>query len=109
MGIKDINNMGAAMAPAAYDTILKHFKDTNREYNYYDAIITGDLGVLGSEILLELLKKQNIDISKIHYDCGKLIYDLNEREINCGASRLWMYGYSFYIIFLSRIKTKKIK
>ena len=60
MGIKDANNMGAAMAPAAFDTIMTHFKDTGRNPNYYDAILTGDLGHIGKDILLELSRKKRI-------------------------------------------------
>ncbi len=58
MGIKDIANMGAAMAPAAFDTIMTHLEDTKRKPDYYDLILTGDLGTVGSDILIDLLKKQ---------------------------------------------------
>ena len=60
MGIKDANNMGAAMAPAALDTLITHLRDTNRKPSYYDAIITGDLGHIGKEIVTELLKPKDI-------------------------------------------------
>ena len=58
MGIKDINSMGAAMAPAALDTLLTHFKDTGRSPSYYDGIYTGDLGYIGKEILIDLSEKR---------------------------------------------------
>lgn len=84
--ISDVSNMGSAMAPAAFDTITKHLEDTGRSENYYDAIITGDLGKLGSEILLDLCKKYNKDISNCHIDCGCEIFDLNNSDIMCGGS-----------------------
>ncbi len=84
-GIKDTNNMGAAMAPAACDTLTAHFKDTGRAPSYYDLIITGDLGVLGSELLLELLKKEGLNLSN-HSDCGVLIFDSQAQDVHCGGS-----------------------
>ena len=84
-GIKDANNMGAAMAPAAYDTITAHFKDTGRTPSSYDLIVTGDLGSLGSELLLELLRKDGIQMPN-HADCGMLIFDLQGQDVHCGGS-----------------------
>ena len=69
-GLKDNQNMGACMAPAACDTIAQNLVDFNREPADYDRIVTGDLGVVGREILLELLKKKGYDISEQHSDCG---------------------------------------
>ena len=74
-GLKDNQNMGACMAPAACDTIAQNLVDFNREPVDYDRIVTGDLGVVGREILLELLKKKGYDISEQHSDCGMLIFD----------------------------------
>ena len=85
LGIKDANNMGAAMAPAAYDTISAHFQDTGRTPSSYDLIITGDLGTLGSELLLELLRRDGIQLSN-HADCGALIFDLKKQDVHCGGS-----------------------
>lgn len=85
-GIKDSFNMGCAMAPAAAWTILTNLKDFNRKPEYYDAIITGDLGNIGQAALWELLKKENIDISDRHYDCGMLIYDLEKQDVHAGGS-----------------------
>ncbi|MEA4932178.1 MAG: stage V sporulation protein AD [Lawsonibacter sp.] len=84
-GIKDANNMGAAMVPAAYDTISSHLKDTGRAPDYYDLIVTGDLGRLGSELLLELLRGDGIELSN-HADCGTLIFDLDAQDVHCGGS-----------------------
>lgn len=73
MGIKDANNMGAAMAPAALDTLITHLRDTNRKPSYYDAIITGDLGHIGKEIVTELSETKGYNIKNIYNDCGVLI------------------------------------
>lgn len=86
LGIKDINNMGAAMAPAGCSTIKRYLNDTKTKPSDYDMIVTGDLGVLGSNLLLELLSKEGIDISKNHKDCGKLIYDLDKQDVHSGGS-----------------------
>lgn len=85
-GIKDGNNMGAAMAPAAVDTILSYFNDTNDDPNSFDLIATGDLGVVGSKITLDLLKEKNLDISKVYTDCGLEIFDLKAQDVHCGGS-----------------------
>ena len=85
-GVKDANNMGAAMAPAAADCILNHFKDTGRKPDYYDLIVTGDLGYIGKELLLKLLQKEGTDISKNHIDCGIEIYDRDSQDTHSGGS-----------------------
>lgn len=86
-GIKDVNNMGAVMAPAAADTIYRHLKDLNREPNYYDLILTGDLGKYGKEILIHYMQEvYNIDISKNYNDCGTMLYDLENQPVFAGGS-----------------------
>lgn len=85
-GITDVNNMGAAMAPSAIDTLKTHFEDTGRKPNDYDLILTGDLGVIGSDILIELLGDEGYDISKIHNDCGKMIFNIEEQDVHAGGS-----------------------
>ena len=85
-GIKDANNMGAAMTPAVVETLKAHFQDTGRRPDYYDLIVTGDLGVLGSRLLVELLGQEGYDISGNHTDCGKLIFDLEGQDVHCGGS-----------------------
>lgn len=84
-GIKDVNNMGAAMAPAAMNTLLAHFDDTGTKPEDYDLILTGDLGNLGSELLKILMKHKGIDISEKHNDCGKLIFSDQQRTIQGGS------------------------
>lgn len=85
-GITDTNNMGAAMAPAAFDTIKAHFNDTGRTADDYDLIVTGDLGQLGRELLLDLFQEEHIDLSSKHTDCGILIFDPKQQDIMCGGS-----------------------
>ena len=85
-GIKDPNNMGSAMAPAAFDTIRAHLRDTGRSPADYDAIITGDLGALGHDILAALFKADGVELGPRYMDCGVLIYDLNTQNVNAGGS-----------------------
>ncbi len=85
-GITDINNMGAAMAPAAVDTMRYHFQDTGFCPTDYDLILTGDLGVIGSDIFTELLLEEGYDIRELHNDCGKMIYDLQKQDVHAGGS-----------------------
>ncbi|MBE5783883.1 MAG: stage V sporulation protein AD [Clostridiales bacterium] len=86
MGVKDANNMGAAMAPAAADTLAAHFRDTGRAPADYDRIITGDLGQVGSSILKELMIEKHYPLSDEQYlDCGLLIFDPHE-DIHAGGS-----------------------
>ncbi len=84
-GITDANNMGAAMAPAACDTIIKHFEDTKLKPSDYDLIVTGDLGTFGSRILKDLTWEKGLDIEKQHVDCGELIYNIAEKEFQGGS------------------------
>lgn len=108
MGIKDMTNMGAAMAPAAFDTILNHLRDTNRKPDFYDHIITGDLGLLGSEILIDLLSKNGIDISNVHVDCGATIYDTSLEDTKCGGSGCGCCASVFSGKYFKELKEKKI-
>lgn len=85
-GIKDPNQMGAAMAPAAVDTIIRHLTDTGRGPDFYDLIITGDLGFIGKDIALDLLNGAGLDISKIYNDCGVMIYDDKKQDTHSGGS-----------------------
>ena len=74
MGIKDANNMGAAMAPAAVDTLITHLQDTGRNPDYYDAIFTGDLGYIGKDIVLDMAESKGYKLNNYN-DCGVLIFD----------------------------------
>lgn len=86
MGINDINNMGSAMAPAAAGTIQRYLNATGTNPTDYDFIVTGDLGIVGSKLLVEFLQKQDIDISTQHQDCGCLIFDSEKQDTHCGGS-----------------------
>jgi len=85
MGEADPNDMGTAMAPAAVDTILRHFQDTGKTPDDYDLILTGDLGSIGKHIAEELLKQKGYDISNKYSDCGVLIF-YPEQDVHAGAS-----------------------
>lgn len=86
MGIKDANNMGGAMAPAAYETLRAHFTDLGIQPGEYDLIVTGDLGKIGSEILAELLGEDGYDMSENYKDCGCMIYDMERQDVHAGGS-----------------------
>lgn len=108
-GVKDSMNMGAAMAPAACDLIYQHLQDFERTPKDYDKIITGDLGSVGSEILIELLKQKGYDISQIHEDCGVKIYDGNKQGTGaggsgCGCSAVTLSGH-----YLKELKAGQLK
>ena len=89
-GIKDMNNMGAAMAPAACDTLKNLFKDTNTTPSDYDLIVTGDLGKLGSEILVDLLEHSGYKVGENYCDCGQMIFSNSQKSFmggsGCGCS-----------------------
>jgi len=85
-GIKDASNMGAAMAPAAAQTLLDFFSDTESVPEEFDLILTGDLGFVGSELLEEILLKEKIDIKPVHNDCGMMIYDRENQDVHAGGS-----------------------
>lgn len=84
-GIKDVNNMGAAMAPAAMDTLHAHLTNTKTKVEDYDLIATGDLGKLGSEILVDLMERKGIKLGKNYTDCGCIMFDQNERVFMGGS------------------------
>lgn len=86
LGIKDANNMGAAMAPAAAQTISDFLIDTKTSPKDYDLILTGDLGEIGSTLLYELLEKDNINIKDVHNDCGLMIYNKGKQDVHAGGS-----------------------
>lgn len=86
MGIKDSNNMGAAMAPAAADTIYAHFQDTKKSPDEYDLIVTGDLGYIGMEITEDILSKMNLKITDRYSDCGVMIFDREKQDVHAGGS-----------------------
>ena len=85
-GINDANNMGAAMAPAAVDTLVRFFEDTGERPENYDLIVTGDLGFEGGSIFCSLMQAEGYVISDRYTDCGQLIYDRRRQDVHCGGS-----------------------
>ncbi len=109
MGIKDANNMGAAMAPAAFDTLMAHFEDTGRKPSDYDAIVTGDLGYIGKDILEDLCKTKGYNISHNYDDCGVLMFDKLEQDTHSGGSGCACIATIFSGYFYKQLQERKIK
>lgn len=111
-GTKDVNHMGAVMAPAAADTIYRHLTDLKRTPDYYDLILTGDLGEYGKEILINYMKKvYKIDISKNYNDCGTMVYDTKKQPVFAGGSGpacSALVNYSYIYRLLKEKKLKKV-
>ncbi len=108
-GVKDSMNMGAVMAPAAADLIYNNLKDFGAEPSYYDQIITGDLGTVGSGILTELLLEKGVDISAVHNDCGVMIYDAQTQETKAGGSGCGCSASVFCSYIYENIMSKRWK
>ena len=108
MGIKDANNMGAAMAPAALDTLITHFHDTGRNPSYYDAIITGDLGHIGKQILNEMAKTEGFNIKNNYNDCGVLIFDQEKQDTHAGGSGCACIATVFSSYLYEQLKSRKL-
>lgn len=108
-GIKDSMNMGAAMAPAAYETIKQNLEDIGVKPDYYDRIITGDLGYVGSNILIDMLMEQNIDISKNHMDCGIEIFDKDKQDTHAGGSGCGCSAITFTGYVMKQLKERQWK
>lgn len=110
LNVKDSNNMGAAMAPAACQTIIDFLRDTNTKPEDYDMILTGDLGDVGSRLLIELLQRQeNTDISSVHADCGLMLYDLSNSDINSGGSGCGCSASIVCSYIMRRLKAGELK
>ena len=107
-GVTDVNNMGAAMAPAAADTIIAHLKESGKTPEDYDLIVTGDLGALGSRILKDLTREKGVDISSNHVDCGEIVYNVIEDEYQggsgAGCSALVLCSYLFEKMRMRQLK-----
>lgn len=111
LGIKDANNMGAAMAPSALETICSHFRDMNTGPEDFDLIVTGDLGQLGKEMLIQLAIREGISLGGKLEDCGTLVFDNTRQDVHsggsgCGCSAITLCGY--LLDRLNRGKLKKI-
>ena len=109
LGIKDANNMGAAMAPAFADTLISHFVDTGRSPNYYDLIISGDLGYVGKDIAIDIAKSQGYNIKSNYNDCGVLIFDKEKQDTHSGGSGCACIGTVFSGYLFKELKSRKVK
>lgn len=108
-GIKDANNMGAAMAPAAAETIKSFFEDTKTTPEDYDAIFTGDLGMVGTKLLYELLDNENINLMGVHKDCGNMIFDSEKQDVHSGGSGCGCSASVLCSHILNNMRDKKYK
>ena len=107
-GIKDANNMGAAMAPAAAATLVDYFIHSGKRPRDYDAIYTGDLGSVGSELLKQLMSKEGFELTN-HIDCGLVIYDMKNQNVPAGASGCGCSGCVLAADILPRFEKKQLK
>lgn len=109
LGIKDAANMGAAMAPAAAATLMDYFKDTGTRADAYDLILTGDLGEVGSSLLLELLQRENISLKGRHNDCGLMIFDRDSQDVHAGGSGCGCSASVLCSVILNKLKKGELK
>ncbi len=108
MGVKDANNMGAAMAPAAADLMATHFRDLGRKPEYYDMIFTGDLGEVGRELCIKLMKDEGFSLGENYFDCGVQIFDKNSQDTHAGGSGCACSAVTFAGWLFSEMKAKKL-
>lgn len=108
-GVKDSMNMGAVMAPAAAELIAQNLTDFDRKPEDYDRIVTGDLGEVGHEILIDLLKDKGFDISKVHDDCGMIIFDNEKQGTGSGGSGCGCAASTLAAHFLPKLATGELK
>ena len=108
-GISDANNMGAAMAPAALDTLMRYFSESNLSPDAFDLIVTGDLGEEGSAILCDFAKAAGLDISAVHTDCGNLIFDATQQDVHSGGSGCGCSAVTLCAEFLPKLYSGKLK
>ena len=108
-GMKDANNMGAAMAPDAYETIRAHFDDLGLGPEDYDLIVTGDLGKLGHQVVAELFEKDGVKLDQRYQDCGMMIFDLKKQDVHCGGSGCGCSASVFSAYLYDRLKKGQMK
>ncbi len=108
-GIKDANNMGAAMAPAAADTLAAHFRDTGRQPDFYDLILSGDLGLVGKSALIDLMYEKGYKISDNYDDCGCMIFDIEKQDMHAGGSGCGCLAVTLCGYIMDMIKAGKLK
>ena len=108
MGVTDANNMGAAMAPAAAALLKAHFEDTGRTPQEYDVIATGDLGTVGRQLVVELLKKEGYDMDSRYTDCGIEIFDAEKQDTHAGGSGCACSAVTFCAYFYPKLVSGEI-
>ncbi len=106
LGVKDANNMGAAMAPAAFDSLNQHLEDTKEKY---DLIVTGDLGTIGKSIVNKMFNEENKSIEKIYDDCGTIIFDIEKQDVHAGGSGCGCSATVFGGFLYKKLLKKEIK
>lgn len=109
LGIKDANNMGAAMAPSAAKTLLSFFNDTKTKPDDYDLILTGDLGEVGSALLKQLLENEGIRLKTNYNDCGLMIYYKEKQDVHAGGSGCGCSASILCSLILNKVKNKELK
>lgn len=109
MGVTDANNMGAAMAPAACETIAQFFRDTALAPDSFDHIVTGDLGLVGSRIVCDLLMREGFDIRPNHRDCGTMIFDTQSQDVHAGGSGCGCAASMLCGHFVPKLRSGEIK
>ena len=107
-GINDASNMGAAMAPAAVDTLTRYFKESGNPPDMFDLIVTGDLGAEGYAITLEYMKRAGYDIANNYSDCGLLLYDRNKHDVHSGASGCGCSAVVLAGFLMDQLKSNKL-
>ena len=108
-GIKDANNMGAAMAPAAWKTVRAHFDDLNTGPEEFDLIVTGDLGQVGKELLMDLARQDGISLGGKLTDCGNLVFDNTKQDVHAGGSGCGCSAVTLCAEFLPKLASGKLK
>ena len=109
LGIKDANNMGAAMAPSAAKTLLSFFSDTKTKPDDYDLILTGDLGEVGSSLLKQLLENEGVRLKTNYNDCGLMIYYKEKQDVHAGGSGCGCSASILCSLILNKVKNKELK
>ena len=109
LGIKDASNMGAAMAPAAYATICAHFEDLKTCPEDFDLIVTGDLGQLGKDVLLELARRDGVNLGGKLTDCGTMVFDPTKQDVHSGGSGCGCSAITLCSTLLKDLQSGKLK
>ena len=109
LGVKDANNMGAGMAPAAFETIRTHMEDLKRTPEDFDLIVTGDLGQLGKDLLLELGKRNQLPLGGKLTDCGTLVFDNTVQDVHSGGSGCGCSAITLCGELLNKLRDGKLK